>query len=63
MSTDTPTILKKIVARKHEEVAERSAHTSVADLQAQAAVQDACRGFAAAWPLISHRHPVQNHHL
>ncbi|MEE8059139.1 MAG: indole-3-glycerol phosphate synthase TrpC [Pseudomonadales bacterium] len=41
----TPTILKKIVARKHEEVAERLAMTSVSDLQQQIAQQSACRGF------------------
>lgn len=44
----TPTILKKIVARKHEEVAERSAHVSVADLQRQITQQSACRGFVQA---------------
>ena len=30
--SDTPTILKNIVARKWEEVAERVAHTSLAEL-------------------------------
>ncbi|MGB0662230.1 MAG: indole-3-glycerol phosphate synthase TrpC [Pontibacterium sp.] len=33
--SDTPTILKKIMARKAEEVAERSQHTSIEQLKAQ----------------------------
>lgn len=37
--SDTPTILKKIIARKHEEVRERSAQVSLADLQARIAAQ------------------------
>ncbi len=44
----TPTILKKIVARKHEEVAERSAVTSINDLQQHLLQQSACRGFVNA---------------
>ena len=32
MSSDTPTILKKILARKHEEIAERSAQVSIPQL-------------------------------
>jgi indole-3-glycerol phosphate synthase len=44
----TPTILKKIVDRKHEEVAERSAVVSIADLQRAIATQTACRGFVQA---------------
>ena len=42
---NTPTILKKIVARKREEIIERLALRSVSDLQAQATQQSACRGF------------------
>ena len=45
---DTPTILKKILSRKHEEVAERSAKISLAVLHEQASDMPACRGFAAA---------------
>ncbi|ARN74318.1 indole-3-glycerol phosphate synthase TrpC [Oceanicoccus sagamiensis] len=41
----TPTILKKIVERKHEEVAERLATTSISDLQQQILEQSPCRGF------------------
>ncbi|MGB1239886.1 MAG: indole-3-glycerol phosphate synthase TrpC, partial [Pseudomonadales bacterium] len=49
--SDIPTILKKIVARKYEEVAERSAQRSIADLEkiiAAAPASQAPRGFAAA---------------
>lgn len=49
---DTPTILKKIIARKHEEVAERSARVSIDDLKAQIARQQGGntdpRGFVAS---------------
>ncbi len=45
---DTPTILKKILARKVEEVAERSALTPISALQSQITQQDAPRGFVAA---------------
>jgi indole-3-glycerol phosphate synthase len=49
---DTPTILKKIIARKHEEVAERSARVSIADLKQRIADQQGSasdpRGFADA---------------
>ena len=44
----TPTILKKIIARKHEEVAERLACTSVSALQSRISEQTACRGFVQA---------------
>ena len=48
MSSDTPTILKKILARKQEEIAERSALVSIAQLIKKAETADAPRGFAAA---------------
>lgn len=43
-----PTILQKIVERKYEEVAERRAQTSLAELEKLAASADAPRGFAKA---------------
>lgn len=43
-----PTVLEKIIARKHEEVAERRTRLSLADLERQAAAADPVRGFAAA---------------
>lgn len=46
--TDTPTVLKRIVTRKHEEVAERRARLSLEDCRAEARRQPAPRGFAAA---------------
>lgn len=49
---DTPTILKKIIARKHEEVAERQAKVSIDDLKTQIAEQQGSatdpRGFVAS---------------
>ena len=48
MSSDTPTILKKILARKHEEIAERSALVSIAQLIEKAQSAEKPRGFAAA---------------
>ncbi|WP_103735231.1 indole-3-glycerol phosphate synthase TrpC [Pseudomonas sp. GZJR-8] len=43
-----PTVLEKILARKAEEVAERRARVSLAELEAQAKTADAPRGFANA---------------
>ncbi|QOQ75049.1 indole-3-glycerol phosphate synthase TrpC [Pseudomonas poae] len=43
-----PTVLEKILARKAEEVAERRARVSLAELEAQAKIADAPRGFAKA---------------
>ncbi|MDG1819456.1 MAG: indole-3-glycerol phosphate synthase TrpC [Porticoccaceae bacterium] len=48
MSSDTPTILKKILARKQEEIAERSARVSIPQLIEKAATASAPRGFVAA---------------
>ncbi|BBB25313.1 indole-3-glycerol phosphate synthase TrpC [Amphritea japonica] len=49
---DTPTILKKIIARKHEEVAERQAKVSIDDLKKQIDEQRGSatdpRGFVAS---------------
>ncbi len=45
---DTPTILKKIIDRKLEEVAERSATVSINDLHNKIAKQAPCRGFVQA---------------
>lgn len=46
--TNTPDVLKKIIARKHQEIAERSARVSLAELQARVAGMPPCRGFAKA---------------
>lgn len=46
--SDTPTILKKILARKAEEVAERSARLPISALKEQILAQDAPRGFVRA---------------
>jgi indole-3-glycerol phosphate synthase len=43
-----PTILRKILARKREEVAERSARVSLSALEQQASEQPPARGFAGA---------------
>ena len=43
-----PTILQNIIARKHEEVAERSQRVTLAELEMQAKGADPVRGFAAA---------------
>ena len=43
-----PTILQNIIARKHEEVAERRAQVSLSELEALAAAAEPVRGFAEA---------------
>jgi indole-3-glycerol phosphate synthase len=45
---NTPTILKKIIERKWQEVKEHSARVSINELHAQARAQDECRGFKQA---------------
>lgn len=44
----TPTILRKIVARKREEIEQRKRRVPLADRRAQALDQPPCRGFADA---------------
>ena len=44
----TPTILKKIIARKVEEVAERKAQVPAEQLQSRIEAQSPCRGFVRA---------------
>lgn len=46
--SQTPDILKKIVARKEQEIAERRAETPLAKLRERAPKADPCRGFADA---------------
>lgn len=48
MKDDTPTVLKKILQRKQQEVAERRAKVGNAEIQAQAAAAGPTRGFAKA---------------
>lgn len=48
MQTSTPDILKKILHRKCEEIAERQTHTPMDALLRQAAAADAPRGFVRA---------------
>lgn len=48
MSSKTPDILKKIIARKHEEVAQRSANVSLGDMQTRANTGHPVRGFVSA---------------
>jgi indole-3-glycerol phosphate synthase len=45
---NTPTILKKIIARKYEEIAERKKTVTLDALKARAAAQAPARGFVAA---------------
>lgn len=46
--SNTPDILKKIIARKYEEISERSRSVSIEDLQSQLLLADAPRGFVAS---------------
>jgi indole-3-glycerol phosphate synthase len=46
--TDTPDVLKKILARKREEIAERSARISIAELRERAQAAGPTRGFVRA---------------
>ncbi len=46
--TDTPDVLKKILARKHEEVAERRRSVSFAELESRANAQPPAREFVEA---------------
>jgi indole-3-glycerol phosphate synthase len=46
--TETPTILRNIIARKHEEIAARRRHCSISELRARAAEQAPSRGFVQA---------------
>ena len=48
MAATPSTILRKILARKSEEVASRRAHTSLAQLDSRISEQSPARGFAAA---------------
>lgn len=48
MNPATPTILKKIVERKYQEVAERQRQVSIQDLQKKAELADLPRGFTDA---------------
>ncbi|MDG1694214.1 MAG: indole-3-glycerol phosphate synthase TrpC [Porticoccaceae bacterium] len=48
MSIETPTVLKKILARKEQEVADRKAKVSIEQLKAQLKSASAPRGFAEA---------------
>ena len=43
-----PTVLEKIIARKFEEVAQRSRQVGLGELEQRAAAADPVRGFAAA---------------
>lgn len=48
MSADVPDILKKIIARKHQEVQSAQAQCSVEQLTIKAQAVDQCRGFVRA---------------
>lgn len=44
----TPTVLKKIITRKHEEIAERSPSIPITKLEERIAAQTPCRGFVTS---------------
>lgn len=46
--TDTPTVLRKIIARKWEEIAARKQRVSLQQLKTEAAQQTPARGFVRA---------------
>ncbi|MDO8341774.1 MAG: indole-3-glycerol phosphate synthase TrpC [Cellvibrio sp.] len=46
--SDTPTVLRKIIARKWEEIAERKTQVSLEQLKAKAVLQPPTRGFVKA---------------
>ena len=46
--SNTPDVLKKILARKQQEIDERSAHTSIDDLKQQISNASPVRGFIKA---------------
>lgn len=46
--SETPTVLRNIIARKWQEIAARKLHTSLADLKVRAAEQPPARGFVKA---------------
>ena len=46
--SETPRVLRNIIARKWEEIASRKQHTSLADLKVRAAEQSPARGFVSA---------------
>ena len=54
----TPTILRNIISRKWEEVAERSRRQSLSRLEERAQAQDSCRGFAHAMMTTAAERPA-----
>jgi indole-3-glycerol phosphate synthase len=59
MSPQGPTILDRILTRKREEIAERKARVSQAELEASCKALEPCRGFVTALQRqISHKRPA-----
>jgi indole-3-glycerol phosphate synthase len=56
--TETPTILRKIIARKREEIAERSRIVSAGALDERAREQEPCRGFASTLVTMARSRPA-----